>query len=241
MIAWWWMTKRKGFGRKRPWPILRHQPSIYLKTLRKPMKTLRYQDWDSPATCGTRNRSANNSIVSSVVCWNLLRLYEPQRIFTFFVLVFIRRLFFFYIKNLKTLKVTTFRRMDLPSSSSKKGEKPFCWTRQTELFPICGPLNDFGGKSYRTRSATRQAVPSHAAASGETKDPRAHAATSPARVQGNVVWTSTEGVSFLANTRSPCNISRTYSKGIRRPLSVAYHFTNPAVMALLTIFWNSCT
>jgi hypothetical protein len=35
------MMKWKGFGRKRPWPILRYCPSIHLEGLRKTMKTLR--------------------------------------------------------------------------------------------------------------------------------------------------------------------------------------------------------
>jgi hypothetical protein len=44
------------------------------------------------------------------------------------------------LRNLKTLKITTSGRMDLPSSSGRKvGRHLFCWIRYTELFPICGP------------------------------------------------------------------------------------------------------
>jgi hypothetical protein len=39
----------------------------------------------------------------------------------FFVMDFIRHLFFLSSKNLKNLKITTFRRMDLPSSLGKGG------------------------------------------------------------------------------------------------------------------------
>jgi hypothetical protein len=43
---------------------------------------------------------------------------------TFFVLDFIYSLFFFFLKNLKTSKIITFRRMNLPSFSGKEGETP---------------------------------------------------------------------------------------------------------------------
>jgi hypothetical protein len=61
------------------------------------------------------------------------RLYQPYYFLCFGL--YTSPVFFKSLKNLKTLKITAFRRMDLSSSSGKKGGETFCWIRWTELFP----------------------------------------------------------------------------------------------------------
>jgi hypothetical protein len=62
---------------------------------------------------------------------------------TLFVMEFIHRLLFKSLKNLETLKIITFRRMDLHSSSGKKGQTPIV------LDPVDRAIPDLWTSVYR--------------------------------------------------------------------------------------------
>jgi hypothetical protein len=77
--------------------------------------------------CSTRSlpvfKCVRNKVEKAclLACHSFLNVWLWCYSAAFFVLNFIRRLSF-VLKNLKTLKITVFRRMDFPLSSGKEGE-----------------------------------------------------------------------------------------------------------------------